>query len=135
MLHVYLLCHNEAVLLPHAVEHYRRRVPGVTFTILDNESSDRSVAIANELGCAVQSFNTGDALNDDVLREKYQQRYERGKEQMAQNLGTHYTDDVTKVTAEFSLRRSVARRFSDRPYNATPSLLWRVVRRLRRPIA
>lgn len=68
-LHVYLLCHNEEVLLPHAVEHYRRRVPGVTFTILDNESSDRSVAIANELGCTVQSFTTGDALNDDVLRD------------------------------------------------------------------
>jgi hypothetical protein len=68
-LHVYLLCHNEEVLLPHAVEHYRRRVPDVTFTILDNESNDRSVAIANELGCTVQSFTTGDALNDDVLRD------------------------------------------------------------------
>ena len=103
MLHVYLLCHNEAVLLPHAVEHYRLKHMawlGLPFIV-----------------------------------QKYQQRYERGKEQMAQNLGTHYTDDVTKVTAEFALRRSVARRFSERPYNATPSLLWRVVRRLRRPIA
>ncbi len=68
-LHVYLLCHNEEVLLPHAVEHYRRRVPGVTFTILDNESSDASVAIARELGCEVQTFTTGDKLNDDVLRD------------------------------------------------------------------
>lgn len=68
-LHVYLLCHNEEVLLPHAIEHYRRRVPGVTFTILDNESDDRSVAIATELGCTVQTFTTGDKLNDDVLRD------------------------------------------------------------------
>ena len=68
-LHVYLLCHNEAVLLPHTIEHYRRRVPGVTFTILDNESDDRSVAIARQLGCTVQSFATGDKLNDDVLRD------------------------------------------------------------------
>ena len=68
-LHVYLLCHNEEVLLPHAIEHYRRRVPGVTFTILDNESSDASVAIARELGCEVQTFTTGDKLNDDVLRD------------------------------------------------------------------
>ena len=68
-LHVYLLCHNEEVLLPHAVEHYRRRVPGVTFTILDNESSDASVAIARELGCEVHTFKTGNKLNDDVLRD------------------------------------------------------------------
>ena len=68
-LHVYLLCHNEEVLLPHAVEHYRRRVPGVTFTILDNESSDASVAIARELGCEVHTFKTGNKLNDNVLRD------------------------------------------------------------------
>ena len=62
-LHVYLVCHNEEVLLPHAIEHYRRRVPGVTFTILDNESDDRSIAIARELGCAVQTFSTGTRPN------------------------------------------------------------------------
>ena len=68
-LHVYLLCHNEEVLLPHAIEHYRRRVPGVTFTILDNESDDRSVAIARELGCTVQTFSTGGKIDDIVLRD------------------------------------------------------------------
>jgi hypothetical protein len=68
-LHVYLFCHNEEVLLPHAIDHYRRRVPGVTFTILDNESDDRSVAIARELGCTVQSFSTGGKLDDVVLRD------------------------------------------------------------------
>jgi hypothetical protein len=54
---------------------------------------------------------------------------------MAQNLGTHYTNDVAKVTAEFVLRRSVARTFSERPFNATPTLLRRLVRRLRRRFA
>lgn len=68
-LHVYLLCHNEEVLLPHAIEHYRRRVPGVTFTIIDNESDDRSVAIARELGCTVQAVVTGGKLDDIVLRD------------------------------------------------------------------
>jgi hypothetical protein len=67
-LHVYLLCHNEEVLLPHTVEHYRRRVPGVTFTILDNESDDRSVAIAKELGCTVQTFSTGGKIDDVELQ-------------------------------------------------------------------
>ena len=68
-LHVYLLCHNEEVLLPHTVAHYRRRVPGVTFTILDNESDDRSVAVARELGCAVVAFGSHGKLDDDTLRD------------------------------------------------------------------
>ena len=68
-LHVYLLCHNEEVLLPHAIEHYRRRVPGATFTILDNESDDRSVEIARELGCAVQPFFTDGKIDDRILRK------------------------------------------------------------------
>jgi hypothetical protein len=68
-LHVYLLCHNEGVLLPHTIEHYRRHVPGDTFTILDNESDDRSVAIATELGCTVQTFATGGKIDDVMLRD------------------------------------------------------------------
>jgi hypothetical protein len=68
-LHVYLLCHNEEVLLPHAIEHYRRRVPHATFTILDNESDDRSVAIAKELGCSVATFRTGGKIDDVMLRD------------------------------------------------------------------
>jgi hypothetical protein len=44
-------------------------VPGVTFTILDNESDDRSVAIAKELGCTVQTFSTGGKTDDITLRD------------------------------------------------------------------
>ena len=68
-LHVYLLCHNEEVLLPHTVAHYRRRVPGVTFTILDNESDDRSAAIARELGCAVSTFGSDGKMDDGTQRD------------------------------------------------------------------
>ena len=68
-LHVYLLCHNEEVLLPHAIEHYRRRVPSATFTILDNESDDRSVEIARELGCAVRTWSTGGKIDDVMMRD------------------------------------------------------------------
>jgi hypothetical protein len=68
-LHVYLFCHNEEVLLPHTIEHYRRRVPNATFTILDNESDDRSVEIARSLGCEVRTFSTGGKLNDLVHQE------------------------------------------------------------------
>jgi len=259
-LHVYLLCHNEEVLLPHTIEHYRRRVPGVTLTLLDNESDDRSVAIAKELGCSVQTFATGDKLNDDILRdlkndvwqtitngwvivadmdewlcitaedfareeragstilrtygmnvfgnsttpllddidlhalntgshhppeskaicfrrpqisamnynpgahkcapvgevrwskptyvlkhmawlgrpfivEKYQNRYARGKEQQARGLGTHYTDDTAKVSAQYDQEQLAARSFTESsfrtPLSVLPTLV-RVVKRLRR---
>ena len=255
-LHVYLVCHNEEVLLPHAIEHYRRRVPGVTFTILDNESDDRSIAIARELGCAVQTFSTGGKIDDVVMRDlkndvwkhiadgwvivadmdewlcvtaddlareersgttilrtlglnvfgdsrsptlddidlhalntgrpwppeskaicfrrpqitainyefgahvsapkgtvhwsrltyplkhiawpgrafqihKHQTRYRRGKEQQAQGLGTHYTEDVAIVSAQFDQERSAARVFSESPIRPP---VWQeaLLRRMRR---
>ena len=256
-LHVYLLCHNEEVLLPHTVAHYRRRVSGVTFTILDNESDDRSAAIARELGCAVATYGSDGKLDDGTLRHlkntvwrevaegwvimadmdewlcvtaadlereerlgvtvlsteglnvlgesatttledidlhalrtgylnpqeskaicfrrphiaamnydygahgcapegevkwsrhtyrlkhmselghafivrKHQVRYERGKEQQAQNLGTHYTNDVAQVSAEFAEARAAARAFSESPFRQRPRWQQALLRRVRR---
>ena len=258
-LHVYLLCHNEEVLLPHAIEHYRRRVPSATFTILDNESDDRSVAIAKELGCVVQPFATSGRLDDETLQRlkntvwlertegwviiadmdewlcvteadlqreeqrgttilktygwnvsgdsrsttlddidlhalntgrphppeskqicfrrpqitemnynpgahtsdprgvvrwskliyplkhigwpgeafmvrKHQLRYARGKEQQAHGYGLHYTNDTTKVSADYAIERAGARTFSEAPFLPTPK--WRLaIRRFRRRFA
>ena len=66
---IYLLCHNERVLLPHAVEHYRSRIPQAVITILDNESSDASVEIAQSLGCRVRSWASGDQIDDHLFVE------------------------------------------------------------------
>ena len=61
---LFLLCHNERVLLPHAVSHYRRYVPKIEITILDNESDDESVALAQGLGCRVLSWGSSDQIDD-----------------------------------------------------------------------
>jgi hypothetical protein len=54
-------------------------------------------------------------LGEAFMVRKYQLRYARGKEQQAQGLGAHYTDDAAKVTASFAGARSAARAFSESP--------------------
>jgi hypothetical protein len=61
---LYLLCHNEEVLIAHTINHYRRNIPQVQITILDNESSDDSVAIAVALGCSVIPWASGGQIDD-----------------------------------------------------------------------
>ena len=60
---VFLFCYNEELLLPHSINHYRKTFPDVEFYIDDNESTDNSIKIAQELGCNVISFNTNKQSN------------------------------------------------------------------------
>jgi hypothetical protein len=61
---VYLLCFNEAALLPHAVNHYKTFLPSCSITIYDNESSDNSVEIAKSLGCKVVTWSSNNIIDD-----------------------------------------------------------------------
>lgn len=61
---IFLICHNEEILLPKTIEHYKKYLPSSTFTIYDNMSTDRSVVIAKELGCNVFSFDTDEEMDD-----------------------------------------------------------------------
>jgi hypothetical protein len=64
-INVFLLCYNEAFLIPHTVKHYKKYLPSCTITIYDNESTDHSVAIATELGCNIVSWNSNNILDED----------------------------------------------------------------------
>lgn len=61
---LYLLCHNEEILLPEAVRHYRGMIPNVEITILDNESTDNSVLLAQQLGCRVRTWSSENQIDD-----------------------------------------------------------------------
>lgn len=64
-LHLYLLCYNEAVLIGATLDHYQRRFPNCRITILDNESTDDSVAIALSKGCRIHSWSSNNNIDDD----------------------------------------------------------------------
>jgi len=63
-INIFLLCHNESVLLPHTITHYKQNIPNCIITVLDNDSTDNSVTIAKLLGCNVQTFSTNNMLDE-----------------------------------------------------------------------
>jgi glycosyltransferase involved in cell wall biosynthesis len=65
-INVFLLCFNEAPLLPHTIKHYKKFLPSCKITIYDNESTDNSVNIAKELGCTVVSWSSNNIHDEDL---------------------------------------------------------------------
>ena len=64
MITVFILCHNEEILLPHTIKHYKTYLPDCNIVIYDNKSSDKSVEIAQSQGCKVISWNSNNEIND-----------------------------------------------------------------------
>jgi len=66
-IHIFLLCFNEELMLPHTLKHYRSRFPNAVISIFDNYSTDRSVAIAEEAGCRVIPYDSKGQQDEKLL--------------------------------------------------------------------
>lgn len=79
IIHVYTMVHNEEALMPFFMRHYGRFAQKIV--VLDNESNDRTAAIAREGGAEVIPVDTGGKHRVRVLRKEMNTRYwaSRGK--------------------------------------------------------
>jgi len=65
--HIFLLCYNEELMLPHTLRHYKTNFPNALITIFDNYSTDRSVDIAYAEGCRVVKYDSHEQQNEQLL--------------------------------------------------------------------
>lgn len=61
MVTVYTVTLNEEVMIEFFIKHYRSLFPDCKIVVHDNGSSDDTIAIANDYGCEVRPFDTGNA--------------------------------------------------------------------------
>ncbi|MEI6406279.1 MAG: glycosyltransferase family 2 protein [Actinomycetes bacterium] len=66
---IYVPCFNEERIIPYLHKWYAHRLPGASFHIFDNESSDNTVAAALDLGCTVTTFSTSGQYDEGSLRD------------------------------------------------------------------
>jgi len=65
--HLFLLCYNEELMLPHTIKYYRSRFSEVEIIILDNYSTDNSCKIAEKLGCRVHKYDSNNQMDEQYL--------------------------------------------------------------------
>ena len=67
MITIHTMAYNEEKLLPHFVRHYRRHFPQAMFVVYDNESTDGTRKICDELGLQVSTHATHGLVSDSAL--------------------------------------------------------------------
>lgn len=63
---VYTLTYNEAILMQFMIDHYRSRFPGCHIVVYDNNSTDKTVEIAQNNGCEIRSYPANNQLDDGL---------------------------------------------------------------------
>ena len=63
MIQLYLYCYNEELIIERTILHYKKMFPTINISILDNESTDKSAEIAENLGCTIKTVATDNILN------------------------------------------------------------------------
>jgi len=81
--HIYILCYNEEVILPHTVEHYRRNFKDCEITIYDNKSTDESRNIAKDLSCNIIVWDSNDEIDDYKYKDIKNSCWKNQKEDWA----------------------------------------------------
>lgn len=66
MVTIYTIAYNEEVILPYFIKWYRDRFPGCKIVVYDNESTDKTVNIALEHDCEVETYSTNNELSDSA---------------------------------------------------------------------
>lgn len=63
---VFTITYNEELMLPYFIRHYRERFANCRIVVYDNESTDKTVEIANNHGCEVLTYTTNNQLSDSM---------------------------------------------------------------------
>lgn len=66
---IYTIAYNEEYMLPFFLRHYIACFHDCKIVVYDNESTDRTREIAEEAGCDVRTFQTGNKLSDKTYLE------------------------------------------------------------------
>lgn len=75
-IHIFLICYNEELLLPLTLKHYKKRFPSAQIYLVDNHSTDNSCKIAEEHGCKIVKYETGDKHDENTLMHIRSHKYE-----------------------------------------------------------
>lgn len=67
LLEVFIISWNEEKIISDIIGWYRDRVPGCLITLMDNESTDNTVKIAEQMGCNVTYFSSNNQMDELTL--------------------------------------------------------------------